>query len=116
MKCIKLLSALFIILTVAIAPTSGVFAQSDVRDTETTKVINKEQRIDKLVIRGSEIENTAQSLEFKGKAEGWAIINGQAVSATIDLSGKADKATHGWKLTGTGIVKIADRNVSFDLQ
>jgi|CXWL01.1.fsa_nt_gi hypothetical protein len=118
MKCIKLFSALLIILTVAIAPTSGVFAQSDVNADAQDKQIHKEQRREKLAIRDTEIRNSTatQSMEFKGQVSGWAIIGGKAIPATLDISGKAEKTQHSWKLNGIGTLKIGDRNVTFDLQ
>jgi hypothetical protein len=120
MKCIKLFSALLIILTVAIAPTSGVFAQSDVNANADPldKQINKEQRREKLAILDAEIRNSTitQSMEFKGPVSGWAIIDGKAIPTTLDISGKAEKIQHSWKLNGIGTLKIGDRNVTFDLQ
>ena len=57
------------------------------------------------------------SLEFTGQVSGWAVIGGQAVPATFDLSGEAGKiGPRGWKITGTATAEIGDRNVTFDLQ
>jgi hypothetical protein len=111
MKHLKLFSTLSIIFVIMITPTIEIFAQSDIEDVET-EGINKEQRVDKFVIDNS----ITQSLEFKGKVTGWTIISGQAVPIILDVSGNADKVRHSWKITGIGLIKVEDRNVTFDLQ
>jgi len=61
--------------------------------------------------------DVVSSLEFSGKVIGWAVIGGQAVPTTFDLSGEAGKiGLRGWKITGTATAEIGDRNVLFDLQ
>lgn len=138
MNNVKLFSALAIILAVAIAPMSGAFAQSD--DAENSdRQIDKEQRKklleqikeqrhalrdqlrdfsdqrkDRLTDRP--IVDVKPSLEFKGETAGWAVLNGQAHSATFSIEGKAAQTERGWHLTGTGTVSIGDRDVVFDLK
>lgn len=166
MKYIKLFSALAIIMAVAISPTTGVFAQTNVNADvnadvnvdigndvstdvnadvsitaeKTDKQIYKEkqqqireqikeQRQDlksKLTdlqnLRNDRLSAHAEidvvpSLEFTGKVSGWAVIGGQAVPATLDLSGEAGKiGPRGWKIIGTTTAEIGDRDVTFDLQ
>lgn len=129
-------------MAVAIAPSSGVFAQSDdSTDVETSnKQIYKEEqkqvreqikeqrqniktqlndlrdlRNDRLADKTD--VNIVPSLEFSGKVTGWAVIGGKAIPATFDLSGEAGKiGQRGWKISGTADAKIGDRNVTFDLQ
>lgn len=143
MKYVKLFLALAIITAVAIAPSSGVFAQSDVnKDAKTTdKQIYKEEqkqirdqvkkqrqdiksqlndlrdlRNDLQNNKGSETD-VIPSLTFSGKVTGWALIGGKAVPAVLDLSGEAGKTgQHGLKINGTATAEIGDRNVTFDLQ
>lgn len=129
-------------MTVAIAPSSGAFAQSDINtDAETTdKQIYKEeqkqirdqvkeqrQNIKSQLNDLRDLRNDLQtnspetdvvpSLTFSGKVTGWAVIGGKAVPATFDLSGEAGKTgQRGLKITGTATADIGDRNVTFDLQ
>jgi len=143
MKYVKLFLALAIIMAVAIAPSSGVFAQSDVNtDAKTTdKQLYKEEqkqirdqvkeqrqdiksqlndlrdlRNDLRNNKGSETD-VIPALTFSGKVTGWALIGGKAVPATFDLSGEAGKTSQrGLKINGTATAEIGDRNVTFDLQ
>ena len=143
MKYVKLFLALTIIMAVAIAPSSGVFAQSDKNtDVKTTdKQIYKEEqkqvrdqikeqrqniksqlndlrdlRKDLQTNKDSEMK-VVPSLQFSGKVNGWAVIGGKAVPTTFDLSGEAGKIDQrGWKINGTATAEIGDRNVTFDLQ
>jgi len=129
-------------MAVAIAPSSGAFAQSDgTTDAETTdKQIYKEeqkqirdqvkeqrQNIKSQLNDLRNLRNDLQtnspetdvvpSLTFSGKVTGWAVIGGKAIPATFDLSGEAGKiGQRGWKITGTATANIGDRNVTFDLQ
>ncbi|MCV0412133.1 hypothetical protein [Nitrosarchaeum sp.] len=146
MKYVKLFSALAIIMAVAISPTIGAFAQTDVNaDVSITAEKSdkqiykekqqqvreqiKEQRQDlksKLTdlqnLRNDRLSAHAEidvvpSLEFTGKVSGWAVIGGQAVPATFDLSGEAGKiGPRGWKIIGTATAEIGDRDITFDLQ
>ncbi len=133
-------------MAVAISPATGVFAQTDVNADvnvtaeKTDKQIYKEkqqqireqikeQRQD-VKSKLTDLQNlrndrqdtrpeidVAPSLEFTGQVSGWAVIGGQAVSATFDLFGEAGKiGPRGWKITGTATSEIGDRNVTFDLQ
>jgi len=141
MKYLKLFSAITIILAVAIAPVSGVFAQSNVNAETTDKQIYKEQqkqirdqikeqkqnlksdlndlrnlRNDLVSTSDPEI-NVVSSLKFSGKVTGWAVIGGHAIPTTFDLTGEAGKIDQrGWKITGNTTAKIGDREVIFDLQ
>ena len=118
MKYVKLFSALAIIMAVAISPATGVFAQTDVNADvsitaeKTDKQIYKEQQQQvreqikeqrqDLKSKLTDLQNLRQdrldtrpeidvvpSLEFIGQVSGWAVIGGQAVPATFDLSGEA---------------------------
>jgi len=146
MKYVKLFSALAIIVAVAISPMTGAFAQTDVNaDVSVTAEKSdkqiykekqqqvreqiKEQRQD-LKLQLTDLQNLRNdrlsahaeidvipSLEFTGKVSGWAVIGGQAVPATFDLSGEAGKiGPRGWKIIGTATAEIGDRDVTFDLQ
>lgn len=142
MKYVKLFSALAIIMAVAISPTTGIFAQTDAnadvsmtaektdkqiyKEKQQVREQIKEQRQD-LKSKLTDLQNlrndrlaahdVVPSLEFTGKVSGWAVIGGQAVPATFDLSGEAGKiGPHGWKITGTATAEIGDRDVTFDLQ
>ena len=141
MKYRQLISALAIIMAVAIAPATGAFAQSDVASDEiNNKKIYKEekkqffdsikeqrkalteqikdfkdQRKDKSP-DSDRIRDVEPSLEFKGETSGWAVIGGKAYPATFSLEGKAGQVERGWHLSGNGTVVIGDRNVTFDLK
>lgn len=133
-------------MAVAISPATGVFAQTDVNADvsitaeKTDKQIYKEQQQQvreqikeqrqDLKSKLTDLQNLRQdrldtrpeidvvpSLEFIGQVSGWAVIGGQAVPATFDLSGEAGKiGPRGWKITGTATAEIGDRNATFDLQ
>lgn len=145
MKYVKLFSALAIIMAVAISPMTGAFAQTDVnadvsvtaektdkqiyKEKQQVREQIKEQRQD-LKLQLTDLQNLRNdrlsahteidvipSLEFTGKVSGWAVIGGQAVPATFDLSGEAGKiGPRGWKIIGTATAEIGDRDVTFDLQ
>ena len=120
MKYRQLISALAIIMAVAIAPATGAFAQSDVASDEiNNKKIYKEekkqlfdsikeqrkalteqikdfkdQRKDKSP-DSDRIRDVEPSLEFKGETSGWAVIGGKAYPATFSLEGKAGQVERG---------------------
>lgn len=141
MKFAKLISALAIIMAVAIAPTSGVFAQTDVASVEVSdKQLYKnerkqsfdsvkeqrkdlkdqindfnEHRQDKPI--SDRIQDVEPTLGFNGITSGWAVVGGKAYPATFSLEGKAGQADEKvWQLSGIGTVEIEKRKVSFDLK
>lgn len=145
MKYVKLFSALAIIMAVAISPTTGVFAQTDVNadvsitaEKSNKQIYKEKQQVREQIkeqkqnlkskltdlqnLRNDRLSAHAEidvvpSLEFTDKVSGWAVIGGQAVPATFDLSGETGKiGPRGWKIIGTATAEIGDRDATFDLQ
>lgn len=142
MKFAKLISALAIIMTVAIAPASRAFAQSNtasdgVNDKQNYKDERKqffdsikeqrkdlkdqikdfkEQRKDK-TFDSERIYDVEPTLKFDGITSGWAVVGGKAYPATFSLEGKAGQVSErGWQLSGIGTVEIEKRMITFELK
>lgn len=137
MKFVKMISALAIIMAIAIAPSSGAFAQTNFASDEVNdKQIYKEERkqlIDSLKEQRNDIKTQIQefrdntptdrnlpevepTLGFEGITSGWAQIGGKAYPITLSLDGKAGQAgERGWVLSGTGVAQVGERTVTFDL-
>lgn len=137
MNYTKMISALAIIMAIAIAPSSGAFAQADIVTGEVNdKQIYKEERkqlFDSLKDQRNDIKTQIKefrdnrptdrtplevepTLGFNGITSGWAEIGGKAYPITLSLDGKAGQVgERGWKLSGTGIAQVGERTVTFDL-
>lgn len=132
-----MISAFAIIMSIAIAPSTGVFAQTDVATDEVSdKQIYKEEKkqlIDSFKEQRNDIKTQIKefrdsrptdhnlpevepTLEFNGITSGWAEIGGKAYPITLSLDGKAGQVgERGWNLSGTGIAQVGERTVAFDL-
>jgi len=132
-----MISALAIIMAIAIAPSSGAFAQTNVvTDEVNDKQIYKEERkqlFDSLKEQRNDIKAQIQefrdnrptdrylpevepTLGFIGTTDGWAEIGGKAYPITFSLDGKAGQiGERGWKLSGNGTAQVGERTVDFDL-
>ena len=132
-----MISALAIIMAIAIAPSSGAFAQTDIASDEVNyKQIYKDERkqlIDSLKEQRNDIKTQIKefrdsrptdrnlpevepTLGFSGLTSGWAEIGGKAYPVTLSLDGKAGQVgERGWKISGTGIAQVGERTVTFDL-
>jgi len=132
-----MISALAIIMVIAIAPSSGAFAQTYVASDEVNdKQIYKEERkqlFDSLKDQRNDIKAQIQefkdqrptdrnipdvepTLGFNGTTSGWAEIGGKAYPITLSFDGEAGQVgERGWKLSGTGTAQVGERTVTFDL-
>ncbi len=56
-------------------------------------------------------------LTYEGKANGYAILGGQAFVSSIGLSGKGHHLNGGnWEITAIGDISVADKNAKLDLR
>jgi len=56
-------------------------------------------------------------IQFRGGTDGWAIINGQAHTAEIGISGNAIRADNGvWKVNSEAEITVGDRYATLDLK
>lgn len=132
-----MISALAIIMAIAIAPSSGAFAQTNFASDEVSdKQIYKEERkqlLDSIKEQRNDIKAQIQELRdnrptdrslpeveptlgFDGNTSGWALVGGKAYPVTLSLVGEAGQVgERGWKLSGTGTAQVGERTVTFDL-
>lgn len=126
-------------MTVAIAPASGAFAQSDDTSDAKKSDIDKERKAffdqikdqrhalkdqirdhdnqRKEMPEHERVHDVEASLMFDGVTSGWAIVNGKAIPTEFTLDGKARYGEkQGWSITGTGTVFLGDREITFDLK
>jgi len=135
----KLFSVLAIVVAVALAPASIVFAQTDTSVENSPNQIDKEDRkvfFDKIKIEKQKLRDQIRDFNsqsdrqaydryngihadptvlFKGQTFGWAILNNQAHPAEFNLNGQAGPTEKGWQLKGEGTIFIGDREIPFDL-
>ncbi|MFY9300051.1 MAG: hypothetical protein WAO91_02520 [Candidatus Nitrosotenuis sp.] len=135
----KNIGALALLLVIAFAPASIVFAQTTSADTTTDtttdttddtrkdKVKEKRENISDKIrdhvkkrvvrdgVRPSSVDRAAD-LTFTGQTDGWTILGGTAFKSSIALSGEANHIGGGnWKIKSVGDIVVADRTAKLDL-
>ncbi len=127
--------ALALLLVIALAPATAVFAQStpanttsdttddtrkdklkEKRDNVSDKVRDQiKKRVVKDGVRPDDVDRIAD-LTFTGQTDGWTILGGTAFKSTIALSGEAyHMKGENWKIKSVGDIKVADRTAKLDL-